>query len=247
MFCDLSRKRALITGASRGIGKAIAIELAKSGADIVLHYANRAEQAEEVRNQILQLGRDCTLTHCDLSNAAQVSGWLPTLPDVDILVNNASVQISQDFTHIDADAFHAQIDCNLLTPILLIQRMLPYMQHKHWGRIVTIGSVQDVKPHPRMAVYAVTKSALANLVGNLAAQYSKFGITFNNIAPGVICTDRNREALEDAAYVEKLYDLIPSRRFAQPEECAGMVRLLCSNEGQYITGESIYIDGGKHL
>ena len=112
---------------------------------------------------------------------------------------------------------------------------------------MTIGSVQDVKPHPRMAVYAVTKSALANLVVNLAAQYSKFGITFNNIAPGVICTDRNREALEDAAYVEKLYDLIPSRRFAQPEECAGMVRLLCSNEGQYITGESIYIDGGKHL
>lgn len=247
MFCDLTGKLALITGSSRGIGKAIALELAKAGADIVLHYVNHSQQAEEVRDQILQLGRDCTLTCCDLSDATQISGWLQTLPNVDILVNNASVQISQDFEAIDTDAFRAQTDCNLLAPILLTQHALPYMQQKRWGRVVTVGSVQDVKPHPKMAVYAATKAALANLIGNLASQYSQYGITLNNIAPGVICTDRNRAALEDEAYVEKLYDLIPSRSFAQPEDCAGMVRLLCSNEGKYITGETIYIDGGKHL
>jgi NAD(P)-dependent dehydrogenase (short-subunit alcohol dehydrogenase family) len=129
--------------------------------------------------------------------------------------------------------------------LLLIQMLAPAMQEKKWGRIITIGSVQERKPHPNMLIYSASKAAQTNMVQSLALQLAPDGITVNNIAPGVIYTDRNVEALSDAEYAKKVTATIPVGFYGEPEDCAGMVRLLCSEAGRYITGQSIYIDGGK--
>lgn len=243
----LDGKRALITGASRGIGSAIAIDLANSGVDIVLHYASNREQAEKVKAEIENSGRKCTLVQADLCNPASIDGLIQKIGDVDILILNASVQYRNKWENITIDEFYKQVNCNWLCSMLLIQQAVPYMRANKWGRIITIGSVQEVKPHPDMLVYSATKAAQTNMVKSLALQLAKDGITVNNVAPGVINTDRNKEALSDETYAQEVLDTIPVRFFGNKEDCAGIVRLLCSQEGRYITGQSIYVDGGKSL
>ena len=121
------------------------------------------------------------------------------------------------------------------------------MKNKKWGRIVTIGSVQEAKPHPDMLVYSASKAAQTNMVKSLALQLANDGITVNNVAPGVIYTDRNVEALSDPEYAKKVTDSIPVGFYGQPEDCAGIVSLLCSEDGRYITGQNIFVDGGKGI
>ena len=121
------------------------------------------------------------------------------------------------------------------------------MKKKGWGRIVTIGSVQEAKPHPDMLVYSASKAAQTNMMKSLSLQLAKDGITVNNVAPGVIYTDRNVEALSDTEYAKKVTDSIPVGFYGEPHDCAGIVSLLCSEEGRYITGQNIFVDGGKGL
>ena len=121
------------------------------------------------------------------------------------------------------------------------------MKQQHWGRIVTIGSVQEAKPHPDMLIYSASKAAQSNMVHSLSLQLAVDGITVNNVAPGVIYTDRNVEALSDPEYAKKVTASIPVGFYGEPEDCAGIVSLLCSEEGRYITGQNIYVDGGKSV
>jgi NAD(P)-dependent dehydrogenase (short-subunit alcohol dehydrogenase family) len=121
------------------------------------------------------------------------------------------------------------------------------MMEQNWGRIVTVGSVQEKKPHKDMLVYAATKSAQSNMVINLAKQLDPFGVTVNNVAPGVIATPRNEAALSDKEYAKKVLDGIPVGFAGEAEDCAAQVLVLCSNEGRYITGENIFVDGGMKL
>ena len=121
------------------------------------------------------------------------------------------------------------------------------MKKKGCGRIVTIGSVQEAKPYPDMLIYSASKAAQTNMVKSLSLQLAPFGITVNNMAPGVIYTDRNVEALSDPEYAKKVTNSIPVGFYGEPDDCAGTVSLLCSDEGRYITGQSIYVDGGKSV
>jgi NAD(P)-dependent dehydrogenase (short-subunit alcohol dehydrogenase family) len=131
--------------------------------------------------------------------------------------------------------------------LVLIQHTVPGMRKKKWGRIISIGSVQESKPHPDMLVYSASKAAQTMMIKSLALQLAADGITVNNIAPGIINTDRNTEALSDEAYAERVKSTIPLGYFGEKEDCAPIVRLLCTEEGRYITGQSIYVDGGKSL
>ncbi len=247
MEFDLTGKRALITGSSRGIGSAIAVELAKGGADIAVHCAGNVARAEEVAEKITALGRKAQVFQADLSNPDEAATLMDRVGPVDILVLNASIQIRKKWEEITVADFRQQVDCNLLASMLLMQKAVPSMREKHWGRIITIGSVQEAKPHPEMLIYAASKCGQTALVRSLSVQLAPLGITVNNIAPGVINTDRNREALSDEAYARLVSSLIPMGYYGEKEDCAGIVRLLCSKEGRYITGQSIYVDGGKSL
>ena len=121
------------------------------------------------------------------------------------------------------------------------------MIERNWGRILTVGSVQEAKPHPDMVIYSALKAAQTLMVQNLAKQFAPHGVTINNLAPGVINTDRARARLTDPAYVNKVLSWIPAGHIGEAEDCAGAALLLCSDAGRYITGQSLFVDGGMSL
>lgn len=240
-------KTALITGSARGIGRAIAIRLAKDGYHVIIHGTSVNENALKVKEIIEAGGGSAQIMACDLTDIGKVSEFCKRLPPVDALVLNASLQYRTPWQEITVEACHEQLNCNYVASLQLIQAVVPHMKAAGWGRIITIGSVQEAKPHPDMLIYSASKAAQTNMMQSLSLQLAGSGITVNNVAPGVIYTDRNMEALADPAYAEKVRNSIPVGFYGEPEDCAGIVSLLCSEEGRYITGQSIYVDGGKGI
>ena len=245
---DLTGKTALVTGSSRGIGRAIELCLAEAGADVVVHCTGRPEKAQEVVDAIRAMGRKAWFIQKNLMDEDCAEYIFSRLEQpLDILVLNASIQYRKAWEQITAQDFAEQINVNLRASMLLIQKAVPHMREQHWGRIVTVGSVQEAKPHPDMLVYSASKAGQRMMAQSLAGQLAKDGITVNNMAPGVIATDRNVEALSDPVYARQVADSIPVGFYGEPKDCAGAVLLMCSDEGRYITGQSLYVDGGKCL
>lgn len=240
-------KKAFITGSSRGIGKAIALRLASDGFNVILHGIHESNHLNGLQEEICKRGGVAEIVTGDLRNLEETTRLSEQICKTDVLVLNASVQYRTPWQEITAEACYDQLNCNFVSSMLLIQAAVPYMKKKGWGRIVTIGSVQETKPHPDMLVYAASKAAQTNMMQSLSLQLAKDGITVNNVAPGVINTDRNRVALSEAVYAKKVTDSIPVGFYGSPEDCVGIVSLLCSEEGRYITGQSIYVDGGKSV
>ena len=181
---------------------------------------------------------------CDLNTTKELC---KNVAGADVLVLNASLQYRTPWQEITADAAYEQLNCNFVSSLLLIQAAVSHMKEAGWGRIITIGSVQEAKPHPDMLIYSASKAAQTNMMQSLSLQLASSGITVNNVAPGVINTNRNADALSDPVYAEKVKNSIPVGFYGEPEDCAGIVSLLCSEEGRYITGQSIYVDGGKSI
>jgi glucose 1-dehydrogenase len=248
---NLTGKTALITGSSQGIGKGIALAFAESGATIVLHYRKGKKEALAVAREIRKMGATAHIIQADFSKPNSVSGAykkvLEKVKQIDILVINASVQIPDEWLDVSAADFDTQITTNFRSTFQLIQRFAPEMIKNKWGRILTIGSVQQVKPHPAMIVYAATKSAVLNLVQNVAMQLADKGVTLNNLAPGVIDTPRIDEKVPETE--ERIIKRMetPIGRMGTPEDCAAMALLLCSEAGNFITGQNIFVDGGMSL
>ena len=240
-----SVKRALVTGSSRGIGRAIAIALAKEGYEVIVHCAGNIGKAEETKALIEVQGGTASIIANDLCNVDSVKKLAKEMGNIDVLVLNASLQIRRPWIEIPIEECYQQLNCNFVASLMLIQAAVPHMKKQKWGRIVTIGSVQEEKPHPDMMIYSASKAAQTNMVQSLALQLAKNGITVNNVAPGVIYTDRNIEALSDAEYTKQVTRSIPVGFYGEPEDCVGIVNLLCSEQGRYITGQSIFVDGGK--
>ena len=242
-----SKKTALVTGSSRGIGRAIAIRLAKDGYKLIVHGAGRIEKAKETAEIIRNNGGEVEIIMADLTDTTKTAQLCEKVKDVDVLVLNASLQYRTPWQEITTEACYEQLNCNFVSSMMLIQAVADNMKKNGWGRIVTIGSVQEAKPHPDMLVYSASKAAQTNMVKSLSLQLANDGITVNNVAPGVIYTDRNVEALSDPEYAKKVTDSIPVGFYGEPEDCAGIVSLLCSDEGRYITGQNIFVDGGKSV
>jgi NAD(P)-dependent dehydrogenase (short-subunit alcohol dehydrogenase family) len=246
---SLTGRTALVTGARREIGRAIALTLAELGARLAIHHAGTAEEAADadaVVREIEQAGgvarafaQDFAHDDAGLHLAAAVSAWAA----VDILVLNASIELPEAYEDISRAHFDRQIAVNLRTPLELLQSLVPPMAERGWGRVLTIGSVQQMRPHPKMMVYAGTKAAQWNWIRNLARQFGGKGVTVNNLAPGAILTARNRAQMvvEGAALIER----IPAGRLGHPNDLRGAAALLCSDAGAYINGVNLYVDGGR--
>lgn len=248
---ELKGKTALITGSSRGIGRAIALAYADRGAHVILHCRRPCPAADETISGLESRGAKFSVFYADLSGR-QGAGELYSQIEqaglsVDILVLNASVELRRTWTEITDEEYDLQMDTNLRSPIKLLQLIVPGMQKKGWGRIICMGSVQQKKPHESMLIYAAGKMALSNVALSLAMQLAPDGITVNNIAPGAIRTDRNAEALSDKSYEEHVRGLIPVRYIGCPDDIAGLAVYLGSEESKYMTGQELYIDGGKSL
>lgn len=240
-------KTAFVTGSSRGIGRAIAIRLAKDGYKVIVHGADNRIKAEETKNIIEQNGGNAEIIISDLTDLEKTRELCEKVREVDVLVLNASLQYRTPWQEITTKACYEQLNCNFVSSMMLIQAVADNMKKKGWGRIITVGSVQEAKPHPDMLVYSASKAAQTNMMKSLSLQLAKDGITVNNVAPGVIYTDRNVEALSDSEYAKKVIESIPVGFYGQPQDCAGIVSLLCSDEGRYITGQNIFVDGGKSV
>lgn len=226
---DLSGRVALVTGSTRGIGKAIGDAFEECGATVVRH-----------NTQV-----------CDLSDPAAIEAFFGRLEAAgrmpDILVANASVQAKIPWTEFPLDEAQKEMQVNFFATLRLFQWCYPKMKAQRWGRLITVGSVNERRPHPDMCVYAATKAAQENLVRGIARQVAAEGITVNNLCPGVFNTDRNRECLSDPVYGPKVKAAIPMHDYALPEDAAGAALLLASEAGRYITGATLMVDGGLSL
>ena len=226
---DLTGRTALVTGSTRGIGKAIGDAFEEYGAKVIRHNTKV----------------------CDLSDPTAIDAFFDRLEGEggmpDILVANASIQAKVPWTEFPMDEARREIQVNFLATLRMFQRCYPKMKAQKWGRLITVGSVNELRPHPDMCVYAATKSAQENLVRGIGRQVAAEGITVNNIRPGVFYTDRNRECLADPVYGPKVTAAIPMHEYAMPEDAAGAALLLASDAGRYITGATITVDGGLGL
>jgi glucose 1-dehydrogenase len=240
---DLTGKTAVVTGSSQGIGEAIAA--------VVLHYHEGTEQAEKVKNNINKHKGQIHIVQSDFTKTGSIDQFYDEVfkyvKQVDILVLNASIQIAKNWDELTVEDFDKQIQANFKTSLFLMQKFAPAMAERNWGRILTIGSVQQIKPHPAMIAYAATKSAVLNVVKNVAMQLADQGVTVNNMAPGVIGTPRISEPVPEGE--ERIMERLrtPSGQIGDPEDCAGLALFLCSEAGRFITGQNIFIDGGMSL
>ena len=240
---DLTGKTALVTGSTQGIGFAIAKTFAEYGAKVFVHGAASMEKCEKASSLI----ENSIPIKADLSQSGCAEELYKQTGDVDILVLNASVQIRGGLDCVTDEDFSMQFNTNVRSSMQLVQKYVPHMKKQHYGRIVMIGSVNQYKQNPQLMVYAETKSAQMNFVQTMARELADFGITVNNIAPGVILTPRNEAALSDDEYRAKILSSIPAGYAGRAEDIAPAALLLCADEGRYITGTDIVIDGGMHL
>lgn len=248
---DLKGKTALVTGSGQGIGRATALLLARHGARVIINWRSNDAVAQQTFDELDAIGAEYIKWRYDLASDTLKEDWkaFATANDVnvDILVLNASVQFRRAWEDIGFEEFDTQMHVNVMASLALIQSCVPDMRSRKWGRIVTIGSVQQRRPNTAMAVYAATKAAQNNLVMTLSSQLAEYGITINNVAPGAIETIRNTEALADTSYRAKIEKSIPVGFVGEPEDVAPTVLLLCSDEGRYITGADIPVDGGMSI
>ncbi|MBO5198545.1 MAG: SDR family oxidoreductase [Lachnospiraceae bacterium] len=240
---DLTGKKALITGSTQGIGFAVAGCLAAQGAVVYVNGASSEAKTKAAAERI----KGAIPVTVDLSGVNCAEDMYAATGEVDILVLNASVQYRNAWDQITEEEFDRQMNVNFKSNVKLIQTYVPYMKKQGWGRIVTVGSVQQYKPHKDMLIYAATKCAQMSMVQNLAKQLAPYGITVNNLSPGVIETPRNEKALADKAYERQVLSGIPCGYAGTPEDCTAGALLLCSGEGRYLTGIDLVIDGGMHL
>lgn len=236
-------KRVLITGSTQGIGKALAMAFVKAGDHVCVHCSKDIEKAERVRKEI---GAHQAVV-CDLSNMDEVNALYEKTGAVDCLILNASVQYKELWQEITDETFDKQFDVNVKSTLKLIQAYYPAMKENGFGRIVTIGSVNQYRQHPELSVYSATKCAVMKLVEVIAKQVAPFGITVNNVSPGAIATPRNESVYNDEEKRKVVEACIPMGRFGTPEDCVGAVLMLCGDQGAYITGTDIIIDGGMRL
>jgi glucose 1-dehydrogenase len=219
-------------------------------AAVAVHCGSRKDEAEAVAATIMASGSRSACIAAELADVsachALVAETVARLGPIDILVLNGSTEIRQDWLDIAQAEFDRQVAVNLRSSLLLLQSAVPAMAERGWGRVVSIGSIQEARPNPRLLIYAALKSAQTSMIVNLARQYAARGITLNNLAPGAIATDRNVAVLADPDYRSRVEAQIPSRRIGVPEDCVGACLLLCSDAGAYITGTTLFVDGGWH-
>ncbi len=244
---NLKNKTALVTGSSRGIGKAIAMLLGEAGAKVWFHASRESAKLDSAISEAKEKGIDCEKVAADISTVDGVESLIASTKNIDILVLNASVQAYVSIETFNAEEFEREYNTNVRSTFQLIQAYLPEMKEKKFGRIITIGSVNQWKQSPGLTIYASTKSAVVNLTQNLARSCAPYGITVNNVAPGVINTDRNEEVLSNPDTVKAILSKIPAGRIGIAEDIAGTVLLLASDAGSYITGTDIPVAGGMQL
>lgn len=240
-------KYALVTGGSRGLGKAVCIKLAGMGYPVLINYKSNSEAAQETKRLIEEAGGQAELLPFDVSVQEEVEkavdSWQDANPDdyIAVLVNNAGIRRDNLMIFMQDDDWNSVLNTNLNSFFYLTRRLLKNMLSKRWGRIVNMASLSGIKGLPGQTNYSAAKAAMIGATKALAQEVAARKVTVNAVAPGFIATDMTKELPED-----ELKKMIPVGRFGRPEEVAAAVGFLVSEEAAYITGQVISVNGGLY-
>ena len=240
----LEGQTAVITGASRGIGKAIAISLAKEGAEVIVNYSSSLENANKVVSEINSFGGKAYPLQADISNENSVNDFIKTVLEkntkIDVLVNNAGITKDGLLMRMKTDDWQKVLDLNLSGVFYCTRAVSRQMLKQRKGRIINITSVVGLIGNPGQANYSAAKAGVVGLTQTAAKEFASRGITVNAVAPGFISTDMTKDLNS-----EGILSAIPLGRFGEPEDVAGAVRFLAADpSAAYITGQTIQVDGG---
>ncbi len=242
----LSNKVALITGASRGIGREVAIEMAKAGADIVINYIGDVNLALEVQGQVQALGRKAIILEADVSNAQAVEELLEKavaeFSRIDILVNNAGITRDNLLARMKEEDWDAVMNVNLKSVFNCTKATLKYMMKQRYGKIVNVSSVVGVMGNAGQANYSASKAGVIGFTKSIAKEVASRNITVNAVAPGFIDTEMTAKLPEKVK--TEMSANIPLNRFGLPVDIANAIIFLASDNAGYITGQTLHIDGG---
>jgi len=246
---DLTGKKALVTGASRGIGRGIAMCLAKQGADVAINYHSRIQEAEEVVVAIKALGREAMAIQADVSQMADVEKMFGEIKEkwgrLDIMVNNAGILQFKAFEQITGEDWEAMIGTNLKAPYFCAQKAVTLMEAG--GKIINIASISSGGvgvAYPMISHYTTAKGGIVGMTEALAVELGPKGINVNSISPGGIDTDMGKSGGMDEKTQQALMARIPKRRMGKPEDIGAAAAFLASDEADYVTGTVLYVDGG---
>lgn len=243
---NLEGKVALVTGASRGIGREIALELAREGCNVAVNFAGSEAKANEVVDEIKGLGRQAIAVQCNVSNSeavqAMVKETIGQFGSLDILVNNAGITKDNLLMRMKETEWDDVININLKGVFLCTKAVTRQMMKQRSGRIINISSIVGVSGNPGQANYVAAKSGVIGLTKTTAKELAPRGITVNAIAPGFISTDMTDQLQEDVR--NEMLKQIPLSRFGDPKDIAKVVTFVASDSAAYMTGQTLHIDGG---
>jgi glucose 1-dehydrogenase len=245
----LKNRTAIITGSSQGIGRGIAERFAREGANVVVNYIGNMEMANEVVEKVKAFGSHSIAVQADVSKPSEINNMfeaaISEFGQVDILVNNAGVEKHAPFWEVTERDFDFVIDINVKGTFFGSQAMAKHLiATKRRGKIVNISSVHEDLPFPNFTAYCVSKGGIKMLTRNLGVELGQFGINVNNIAPGAIETPINKNLLNNPTKLNYLLGQIPLKRLGQPEDVAALAVFLSSDEADYVTGSTFFVDGG---
>jgi glucose 1-dehydrogenase len=242
-------KVAIVTGSSQGIGQGIAVRLAQDGMNIAIDYHTHDEGAKETLRQVEAAGAKGVVIKADLSIVSEINNLvdetLQTFGRIDLLVNNAGIEKRKDYWDVTESEYEAVMNVNLKGVFFATQQVVRHLRSEQRpGKIINISSVHEELPFPHFASYCMSKGGLKMMTRNLAIELAPLGITVNSIAPGAIETPINKALLNNPAELNALLENIPLKRLGQPSDVAEAVAFLASDKANYITGTTIFVDGG---
>lgn len=245
----LANKVALITGSSQGIGRAIAERFAQEGADVVINYNRTPGGAEEALRTVQAAGRRGLVVKADLSSTTEIRTLIATAIEhfgrLDILVNNAGIETHAPFWDVTEEDYDRVLNVNLKGVFFATQEMVRHLRKTgRRGKIVNISSVHEELPFPNFTAYCASKGGLKMFTRNLAIELGPLGININSIAPGAIETPINSKLLNDPQKLGALLSQIPLARLGQPGDVSGVAVFLASEDADYVTGSTYFVDGG---
>ncbi|GIN61494.1 3-oxoacyl-[acyl-carrier-protein] reductase FabG [Robertmurraya siralis] len=239
-------KNALVTGASRGIGREIALELARQGANVAVNYAGSEKMANDVVDEIKSLGREAFAVQADVADGDAVSNMMKRVIEqfgsIDILVNNAGITRDNLLMRMKEEDWDAVIDTNLKGVFLCTKAVTRQMMKQRSGRIINISSIVGVGGNAGQANYVAAKAGVIGLTKTTAKELASRGITVNAVAPGFITTDMTDQLNEEMK--AEMLKQIPLARLGEPQDIAKVVAFLASEESRYMTGQTLHVDGG---
>ena len=249
MPSKLEGKVAAVTGGDQGIGRGIAIRLAQDGCDVAICYRKNAQGAQEVVTEIQRLGRRASATQADVSQVVDghkfILEAIAKLGKLDVLVNNAGLEKHADFWDVTEADYDTVMSVNLKGVFFITQSAVRYWKEsKRGGKIINISSVHEELPFPHFSSYCASKGGVKMLTRTLAVELGPLGITINSIAPGAIETPINSKLLQDPVKLKDLLQNIPLGRLGKPDDVAGLASFLASNDADYVTGATFFVDGG---